>query len=168
VPKVAEEYCWAITEAGGGRPCCGRSASTALESGFQRNPPVYTYIVARTYIQFRLAQNSTCAAPCISQGSVCNKEPRPSEPLIRSRTAGVLDVCTISGLLQTDQDRFLPDPYLSTSLLVIVFRSSSGLRFRPKLPLLLTPLLLRMSPRLPATHNAPPAASSLLRCGPVT
>ena len=34
--KVAEEYCWAITQAA--RPsCCGRSGSSVLNSGFQVN-----------------------------------------------------------------------------------------------------------------------------------
>lgn len=42
--KVAEECCWAITQAVG-RPCCGRAGSSMVEFGFQVDPFLYTYIV---------------------------------------------------------------------------------------------------------------------------
>jgi hypothetical protein len=43
---VAEEYCWAITQAAG-RSCCGRSGSSMLEFGFQLDTQVYAKVVDR-------------------------------------------------------------------------------------------------------------------------
>jgi len=40
--NVAEEYCWAITQAIGWA-CCGRSGSRVLENGFQLDVLEYKY-----------------------------------------------------------------------------------------------------------------------------
>jgi hypothetical protein len=58
--KVAEEYCWVITQAVG-RSCCGRLCSCVLEVGFHFDCRAYTDICIHMCTQFRLAQNSTCA-----------------------------------------------------------------------------------------------------------
>jgi len=57
--KVAEEYCWVITQAAG-RSCCCRLRSCVLEDGFHFDCLAYTDIFIHMYNQFRLAQNSTC------------------------------------------------------------------------------------------------------------
>jgi hypothetical protein len=51
---VAEEYCWATTQAAG-RWCCGLSDSSALESIFRLEPLERTYTVGHMYTQFRVA-----------------------------------------------------------------------------------------------------------------
>jgi hypothetical protein len=53
--KVAEEYCWAITQAAG-LSCCGRSGSRVLAIGFQLACHVYTYMVERMYCDFRVVE----------------------------------------------------------------------------------------------------------------
>jgi hypothetical protein len=66
--KVAEEYCWAITQAAG-RPCCGQSGSS-WGADFNRTllyVHIYVHVVDRMSTDFRLALNSTCAGP-----SECN------------------------------------------------------------------------------------------------
>ena len=49
---LAEEYCWAITQAAG-RSCCGRSGSSALESVFRLDSLVRKYTGDHTYTEFR-------------------------------------------------------------------------------------------------------------------
>jgi len=49
---VAEEYCWAITQAAG-RSCCGRSGSNALESLFRLDSLVRKYTGDHMHIQLR-------------------------------------------------------------------------------------------------------------------
>jgi len=51
---VAEEYCWAITQAAG-RSCGGRSDSSVLGFGFQLDSLVYSYVVEHVYPELRLA-----------------------------------------------------------------------------------------------------------------
>jgi hypothetical protein len=51
--KVAEEYCWAITQAEG-RSCYGRSGFSVLEFGFQMDSLVYAYVADHMYTQYRL------------------------------------------------------------------------------------------------------------------
>jgi hypothetical protein len=46
---VAEEYCWAITQAAGQTCCFG--------VGFELDPLIYAHTFDHTYIQFRRAQN---------------------------------------------------------------------------------------------------------------
>jgi hypothetical protein len=59
---VAEEDCWAITQAEG-RLRCGLSGYSVPEFRFPLNSLAYTYIVDHMYTRLRLAQNSTCAGP---------------------------------------------------------------------------------------------------------
>jgi hypothetical protein len=54
--KVAEEYCWAITQAAV-KSCCSRLVASVLEFGFELDSLVYAYIVDDVYTEFRLAQN---------------------------------------------------------------------------------------------------------------
>jgi len=49
---VAEEYCWAITQAGG-QPFCGRSDTSALESVFRLDSLVRKYTGDHMHTQFR-------------------------------------------------------------------------------------------------------------------
>ena len=60
--KVAEEYCWAITQAMG-RSCCGRSGSSVLDFTFQLGSLLCTQTVDHMYTQIRLTLNSTCDGP---------------------------------------------------------------------------------------------------------
>ena len=53
--KVAEEYCWAITQAAG-RPYCGQSDSAVLEFGFQLVPILDKYTSVNMHNQI-----STCS-----------------------------------------------------------------------------------------------------------
>ena len=46
--KVAEEYCWAITQTVG-RSCCGRSGSGVLDFEFQLDSVVYTHTHTHTH-----------------------------------------------------------------------------------------------------------------------
>jgi hypothetical protein len=62
VTKMAEEYCWAITQAAG-RSSCGPSSSSVLKFGFQLDSLVYTYTAEHMHTEFWLAHNSTCATP---------------------------------------------------------------------------------------------------------
>jgi hypothetical protein len=61
---VAEEYCWAITQAAGW-PCSGRSGSSLLGCEFQPDPLVcaYIHVVDRMDTDFRLTLNSPCGGP---------------------------------------------------------------------------------------------------------
>jgi len=68
--------------------------------GLQLGLLVYTYIVQHKYIQFRLAQNSTCARTCVSQGSVCNKQSSHLEFLTCPSKANVLDIYNSKLLLK--------------------------------------------------------------------
>jgi hypothetical protein len=52
--KVAEEYCWAITQAAE-RYCCGRSGSSESEFGCQLDSLVCTHTVDHMCTRFRLA-----------------------------------------------------------------------------------------------------------------
>ena len=52
---VAEEYCWAITQAAKGMSCCGPSRYSALEPVFRLDSPVHTNTVDQMDTQFRLA-----------------------------------------------------------------------------------------------------------------
>jgi len=61
--KVAEEYCWVITQAAG-RSCCCRLCSCVLDVRFHFDCLAYTDIFIHMYTQFRLAQNSTRAGTC--------------------------------------------------------------------------------------------------------
>jgi hypothetical protein len=58
--KMAEEYCWAITQVAG-RSCCGRSGSSVFEFGFQLC--VATHTADHMHTQFRVAQNANCTEP---------------------------------------------------------------------------------------------------------
>jgi hypothetical protein len=129
--------------------------------GLQLGLLVYTYGVQHKYIQFptsanfdlrkirlaqnstcakfdlrkiRLAQNSTCARTCVKSGE-CNKQPNPLEPLTCPLKADVLDIYISQLLYKTDEDRLLPDLYLSTSQIEIVVRFSLLSSFRPKMSL---------------------------------
>jgi hypothetical protein len=62
--KVAEEYCWAITQAVG-PSCCGRSGSSVLEGWFQLDSLVHTYIVDHTHTQFRLVPDFPERSYCV-------------------------------------------------------------------------------------------------------
>jgi hypothetical protein len=46
---VAEEYCWAITQAAG-RSCCGRSDSRVLELGFTLDYLTNTYLMTMSIL----------------------------------------------------------------------------------------------------------------------
>jgi hypothetical protein len=52
--KVAEEYCWAITQTAR-RSCCGRSGSNELEFGVRLDSVVYTHIFDQVITHFRVA-----------------------------------------------------------------------------------------------------------------
>jgi hypothetical protein len=56
--EVAKEYCWAITRVAK-RSYCDRWVSSDLYSGFQADSHIYVH--DHVYIEFRRAQNSTCA-----------------------------------------------------------------------------------------------------------
>ena len=69
---MAEEYCWAITQAAG-RSCGGRSDSSVLGVGFQLDSLVYSYMFEHMYPELRLALkfNLRLALLLRKPGSVC-------------------------------------------------------------------------------------------------
>ena len=81
--KVAEEFCWAITQAAG-RSCCSRSGSCVLEFGFQLDSLVCTYIFDHTYAQLRLAPNRPERNYCVSLGGC----------VMRVLTSPCLSICS--------------------------------------------------------------------------
>ena len=64
--KVAEEYCWAITQAAG-RSCCGRSGSSVLGCGFNLTICVPSW----DFRTIRLVPDLPERNYCVSGGSVC-------------------------------------------------------------------------------------------------
>ena len=62
---VAEEYCWAITQAAG-RSCCGRSGSSVLEFGYQLDCLVCTAARLNWAIQFLTVAYDGACAPNVS------------------------------------------------------------------------------------------------------
>ena len=66
---MAEEYCWAITEAEG-RSRYGRSGSIVLEFGFQLYIFLYTYAVNHLYTQFQLSPDLLGRKYCVNR-AVC-------------------------------------------------------------------------------------------------
>jgi len=69
---------------------------------------------------------------------------------------------------KTDQDRLLPDLYISTSQLETVVDSRYNRRFDRKCLCDFNRSCSECPQGCPKKQKAPPAASSLLRCGPVT
>jgi len=61
--RLAEEYCWAITQAAG-RSCCGRSGSSVLEFGYQLDSLVCTYIYSWPYSY--VYSVTACAGPSVT------------------------------------------------------------------------------------------------------
>ena len=49
---MAEEYCWAITEAVD-RSCCGPSGSSELQFGLKMDSLVYSHVFEHMFAQFR-------------------------------------------------------------------------------------------------------------------
>ena len=65
--KLAQEYCWAITQAAR-RSCCAWAGSNVLKSGFQLDYFVHVHMHTddHTYIQSQILQYSNCAEPTSS------------------------------------------------------------------------------------------------------
>lgn len=64
--KLAEECCWAITQAAE-RSYCGRSGSIVLGFGSQVHPVVYRYIFDHVHTEFRLVQSVTVVRPTVTE-----------------------------------------------------------------------------------------------------
>jgi len=70
IRRLAEEHCWAMTEAAG-RSCYGRSGSSVLEFGFQPVclsldfcwNPLFMHIVDHTHTKLRLGAKLDLSAP---------------------------------------------------------------------------------------------------------
>jgi len=65
--KVAEVYCWTITQTAR-RSCCGRTGSSELEFVLQLGSVVYTHIFDHVITQFRVAPHLTESNNFVSRG----------------------------------------------------------------------------------------------------
>ena len=69
-----EEYCWVITQAVV-RPCCCRSGSSVLESGFTGLPYTYVLTLDRMYTEFQIASDLSERDYCVSRGVLVQEKP---------------------------------------------------------------------------------------------
>jgi hypothetical protein len=88
---VAEEYCWAITQAAG-RSCCGRSGYRVLEFGFQLDSRICSSLNPDMR-KIRLAPDLPVSTNCASRGvgramaQAVSRRPPTAEARVRSRVS---------------------------------------------------------------------------------
>jgi hypothetical protein len=71
-----------------GRPCCGRSGSSVLESGFQLDTLVRTHTVEQTYTQFRPVSGLRQRRSCVSHGApVLFRQPATASVTVQLQSA---------------------------------------------------------------------------------
>lgn len=62
--KVAEEYCWAMTQATG-QSCCGKLSFSMVDSGFKLDSLTHAYISEYMNTEFRLAPELLRKPTCV-------------------------------------------------------------------------------------------------------